>query len=89
MDTFHAVQWFDNNLLESNSEKCHLLINSNGIITAHVGEYEFENRKCEKLLGVKLGWKLKFDDYISDICKKATGKLNALARIAPFTGLSK
>ena len=28
-------------------------------------------------------------NIISDICKKARGKLNALVRIAPFIGLSK
>ena len=48
-----------------------------------------ENSGCEKLLGVKLDWKLNFDDHISDICKKARGKLNALVRIVPFIGLSK
>ena len=83
------MQWFDNNLLKRSFDKCHLAINSNRIITVQVVEYEFENSKCEKLLGVKLNWKLNFDDHISDICKKASGKLNALARIAPFIGLSK
>ena len=39
----------------------------------------------EKLLGVKLDWKLNFDDHRSDICEKA---LNTLVRIAPFIGLS-
>ena len=43
----------------------------------------------EKLLGVKLDWKLNFDDHRSDICKKARRKLNTLVRIAPFIGLSK
>ena len=43
----------------------------------------------EKLLGVKLGWKLNFDDQIYDVCKKARGKLNALARIPPLIRLSK
>ena len=33
--------------------------------------------------------KLNFNDNISDVCKKAGGKLNTLARVAPFIGLSK
>ena len=41
------------------------------------------------LLGVKLDWKLNFDAHISDICKRAHGKLNALVRTVPFIGLSK
>ena len=45
--------------------------------------------KCEKLVGVKLDWKLNFNDHISDVCKKDRVKLNALATIAPFIGLSK
>ena len=36
-----------------------------------------------------LDWKLNFDGHISDVCKKANEKLNALARIALFIGLSK
>ena len=48
-----------------------------------------ESSGCEKLLGVKLNWKLSFDNHISDICKKACGKLNALVRIVPFIVLSK
>ena len=89
MNTFHAVQWFDNNHLKSISDKCHLLISSNGNGNVHTGEYEIKNNKCEKLLGVKLDWKLNFDDQIYDVCKKACGKLNALARIPPFIVLSK
>ena len=52
-------------------------------------EYETENSKCEKLLGVKLDWQLNFDELFSDVCKGASEKLNALARIAPFIRLSK
>ena len=44
---------------------------------------------CQKLLGVKQDWKLKFDDHISDLCKKVSRKLNVLARIVPFIGLLK
>ena len=32
---------------------------------------------------------LNFDDPVSDACTKASGKLNALAKIAPFIGLYK
>ena len=71
-------QWFDNNLLKSNPEKWHLLINSNENVTAYIGEYEIENSKCKKLLVGKLDWKLNFDDCISEVCKKASEKLNAL-----------
>ena len=82
-------QWFDNNLLRKNPDKCHLLISSNENITVKISEYEIENSGCEKLFGVKFNWKLNFDDHISDIFKKARGELNALVRIALFIGLFK
>ena len=34
-------QWFDNNLLKSNPDKCQLLMSSNENVTVHVGEYDF------------------------------------------------
>ena len=82
-------QWLDNNLFKSNPGKRHLLISGNENIIVHVDEYEIENSKCQKLLGVKLDWKLNFDDRIFNVCKNTSGKLDALARIAPFIGLSK
>ena len=36
-------QWFDNNLLKNNPEKCHYLTSSNENITVKIGEYEIEN----------------------------------------------
>ena len=62
---------------------------SNENVTVHVGEYEVENSKCEKLLGVKLDWKLNFDDKISDICKDYRKTKCFLERHATFIGLSK
>ena len=59
-------------------------ISSNENVTVHVGDYDFKNSNCEKLFGIKLDWKLNFDDHISDACKKASEKLNASARTAPF-----
>ena len=80
-------QWLDHKILKSNPDICHLLISSNENVTIHVGKYEIEN--SEKLLGVELDWKLTFEDPISDVCRKASGKLNASARIAQFIGLFK
>ena len=82
-------QWFNNNLLKNNPDKCYLLISSNENITVKIGQYEVENSECEELLGAKLDWKLNCDDHISNRCKKACEELNALVRIAPFIGLPK
>ena len=50
------------------SDKCHLLISSNETTTVNVDEYETENNECEKLISIKLDWKLNVADPISDIC---------------------
>ena len=68
-------QWFDNNLLKNNHDKCHLLISSNENITGKMGEYEVENSECEELLEAKGDWKLSCDDHISNRYKKPCGEL--------------
>ena len=46
-----------------------------------IGESLIEGTNCEKLLGAKLDSKLSFDKHIKTICKKASNKLRALARV--------
>ena len=48
-----------------------------------------KNSTCEKILGINFDYKLKFTNHIDAICKKASRKLNALARIAPCMGIRK
>ena len=40
------------------------------------------NSKYEKLLGIHIDNKLKFEPYVRSLCKKASRKLNGFARIA-------
>ena len=47
------------------------------------------NSECEKLLGVKFDNYLTFEKHIADICRKASKKIYALARIALYMDLSK
>ena len=46
-----------------------------------------EKSLCEKMLGMNFDDKLKFTNHIDEICKKASRKLNALARITPYMGI--
>ena len=73
--------WFDNNLMKSNADKCHLLVSSNEKVTIKIGSHEIANSKREKLLGVHFDSGLPFDYHISEICKKASRKVCALARV--------
>ena len=48
-----------------------------------------DSSKTEVLLGITIYHELKFDDHVNRLCKKASRKLNALARLAPFMNVSK
>ena len=75
--------WFKNNRLKSNADKCHVLVSTNKSIGVNIGNYTIDNSECEKLLGVKIDVNLNFSDHISDLCKKASRKIS-LARVTPF-----
>ena len=71
------------------TDKCHLLLNSQEPNTLKIGDLHMNNSLCEKLTGITFDCKLKFNKHIEDICQKASQKLNALARLAPYTGANK
>ena len=66
------LEWFENNLLKSNADKCHLLVSPSGAVSLRVSECDIKNNECEKLLGVKFDNKLTFEKHITDICRKAS-----------------
>ena len=81
--------WFKNNRLKSSAGKCHVLVSTNKPIGVNIGNYTIDNSECEKILGVKLDVNLNFSDHISDLCKKASRKISALARVTLFMVLEK
>ena len=61
------VQWFADNFMKLNTDKCHLLIlgrKSNQQITVNVGDSVIENTEEETLLGVVIDKKLNFETHI-------------------------
>ena len=80
---------FDNNRLKSNPDKCHALVSTNKPLNMKVCDYTIDNSECEKLLGVKIDVNLNFNEHIPDLCKKASRKISALARVAPFMSIEK
>ena len=86
-DSSIIIQWFADNFMKLNTDKCHLLIlgrNSNQQITVNVGDSVIENTEEETLLGVVIDKRLNFETHISKLCKKAGNKLFALARISGY-----
>ena len=75
--TNSLLNWFRENHMKANADKCHLLVSSN------------ENSTEEKLLGVKFDSNLSFENHVTSLCKKASQKLHALARISHYMDLNK
>ena len=82
-------RWFENNLLNGNADKCHFLVSASQEINLNVNNFEIKNSDCEKRLGVKFDSKLTFDQYITDLYRKASRKIRALAKMTPVTNLPK
>ena len=84
-----TIRWFSYNQMKLNADKCHVLLNSKGPKTIKTGNLYIKISSCKKMLGINFDYKLKFTNHIEKICKRASRKLNALARIAPYMGTRK
>ena len=83
-------KWFDDNPIKSHPDKCHLHVSMNdNVKKIRIGNFQIENTKKEKLLGIQFDKKLSFDYHLSEICKKASRKLYTLGRVTPYMNLSK
>ena len=81
--------WFKNNRLKNNVDKCHVIVSTKKPVGIKIGDYTIGNSECEKLLGVKIDVNLSFNNHISDLYKRASRKISALAKVSPFMGLTK
>ena len=75
--------------MKPNGDKCHLLVTTEKSVSIDIGESNVENKKEQKLLGVKFDSSLSFKGRITSLCKKASQKLNALARIVNYMDFPK
>ena len=53
-------EWFKNNLLKSNDDKCNLLVSTNDRVSMNVDGFKIDKSDTEKLLGVKFDKKTDF-----------------------------
>ena len=72
--------------MQLNNKKCHFLISGNTSehLWVKVGNNKIWESKHEKLLGVTIDKNLNFNEHLSIICKKASAKVAALARLVKF-----
>ena len=81
-----VLNWFPNNYMKLNEEKCHVMI-FGGIhddIRVKIGTSVIKETKEQMLLGINIDNKLTFKSHVETLCKKAAQKLHALARIANY-----
>ena len=81
-DSLLAIEWFESNYMKLSTDKCHLLLagHKHDHIWAKIGNDNIEESMHERLLGVTIDNKLRFNTHIIDICKIAQQKLSALIR---------
>ena len=84
----NLISWFVQNFMKANPDKFQAICVGK---KAHDNIESFQigqtNIKCEEnvpLLGINIDFMLKFDDYISEICKKASKQLAVLKRLGSF-----
>ena len=82
-------RWFSDNQMKGNTDKCHLIMSTNSNPEIQVGDSLIKASDCEKLLGLKIDYKLNFDNHVNGLCKKANNKLRALARATPYMNIEK
>ena len=75
---------FSKHFGKGNTEKCLLIMTTDQSVNFQRGGLLIEGSDCEKLLGVKIEYKLKFDEHVKTLCSKANNKLKALGRATPY-----
>ena len=87
-NTHKLSDWFSNNCLKVNFNKCHLLVNAIDNIRVSVRNKTISNSSNHKLLGIRFNSNFRFDDHVVSLCKKFSQKLNAFTRVAQYTKLA-
>ena len=82
-------KWLNNNYMKVNTGKSHLLLSGNSTATTTIDNSYIESENEQVLLGIRIDSNVTFENHINSICKKASQKLNALARIAPYMNIQK
>ena len=84
-NTKALLEWFKNNGLKANPDKFHLILSdSDNKHSIEIDDVTIFNSNNEKLLGINIDNKLSFDHHVAELCRKASQKLHALARMSHF-----
>ena len=81
--------WLKNNCMKANTDKSHLLLSGKNNLTANIDGNVTESEENQVLLGITIDSNLSFNKHSNNLCKKASAKLNALARMSGYMNLPK
>ena len=73
--------WFRNNCMKVNPDKFHLLLSDKKSHQVDICNKKFSSTCSEKFLGIKIDNKLTFEEHVEGLCKKASQKVSAVARV--------
>ena len=77
--------WLKNNYFKANPDKFHLLLNvTDPNLSVHIDGFNVQNTQEAKLLGVTINGDLSFENHVSKLCKNASQKVHAFARISNY-----
>ena len=82
-------KWFSDNQMKGKTDKCDLIMSTESAPELQIGDSLIKTSSCEKLLGVKIYYKLTFDEHVKSSFNKANNKLRALARATPYMNIEK
>ena len=88
-DSAKLFQWFLDNQMKANKDKCHFLKSRSDPASLKIDDELIKSSTCEKLLGIKVDYKLTFSEHLNGILKKASCKINALSRIVNYMSIPK
>ena len=82
IDSLNAIQWFKNNYMKLNTDKCKVIIagQKDHQVSIRIGESEILEQNKVDLLGIELDNKLTFTDYLNKQIGKANSKLYSIIR---------
>ena len=70
--------------MKSNDDKCKLITTKENAPSVRIGNDIITCSNSVKLLGITIDNKLNFKEHLTNICKKTSNKLHALARVSNY-----
>ena len=74
--------------MKANIDKCHFLSSLDIASAMTIENFTIQNSASQKLLGVTTDKHLNFNEHVSNLCKTASLKITALARVFPYMTLN-